>query len=134
MVWTSSDPTVATVDENGVITGKSEGTVTITAASKLDESVNATCEVTVIGSSFTIQAVGNNKGESSLFTYDLKAGKTTGKTAVTDEDGKSLPLENASLDYSGELWAQDNVADETGKGYRLYNIDPATGKATFTSP
>ncbi len=134
VVWTSSDPTVATVDENGVITGKSEGTVTITAASKLDESVNATCEVTVIGSSFTIQAVGNNKGESSLFTYDLKAGKTTGKTAVTDEDGKSLPLENASLDYSGELWAQDNVADETGKGYRLYNIDPATGKATFTSP
>lgn len=30
MVWTSSDPAVATVDENGVITGLKEGTVTTT--------------------------------------------------------------------------------------------------------
>ena len=134
MVWTSSDPTVATVDENGVVTGKTEGTVTITAASKLDESVTAACDVTVIGSSFTIRAVGSNdKGESTLFTYDLKEGKSTGKTAVTDESGKSLPVESASLDSSGKLWVQDNVADETGAGYRLYNIDPTTGKATFTS-
>lgn len=133
VVWTSSDPTVATVDENGAVTGLKEGTVTITAASKLDESVNATCTVTVIGSSFTVRAVGNSKGESSLFTYDLKAGKTTGKTAVTDESGKALPVENASLDSTGKLWVQDNVADEAGAGYRLYKIDPATGKAIFTS-
>ena len=135
MVWTSSDPTVATVDENGVVTGKTEGTVTITAASKLDESVTAACDVAVIGSSFTIRAVGSNdKGESTLFTYDLKAGKASGKTAVTDESGKALPVESASLDSSGKLWVQDNVTDEEGNGYRLYNIDPATGKATFTSP
>ncbi len=60
---------MATVDENGVVTGKTEGAVTITAASKLDESVTAACDVTVIGSSFTIRAVGSNdKGESTLFT------------------------------------------------------------------
>ncbi|MGM9641003.1 MAG: S8 family serine peptidase [Faecousia sp.] len=134
VVWTSSDPAVAAVDENGTITGLKEGTVTITAASKLDASINATCTVTVIGSSFTIRAVGNNKGESTLFTYDLNAGKATDKIAVTDENGKALPVENASLDSTGKLWVQDNVADETGKGYRLHTIDTATGKATFISP
>ncbi|MGN1306895.1 MAG: S-layer homology domain-containing protein [Faecousia sp.] len=134
VVWTSSNPTVATVDENGTVTGLKEGTVTITAASKLDNTVSAACDITVIGSGFTIRAVGNNdKGESTLFTYDLKTGKATGQTAVTDENGKALPVESAAMDSTGKLWVQDNVADAEGNGYRLYNIDPATGKTTFTS-
>ena len=47
VIWSTSDPSVATVDENGVVTGQSVGTAVITAASRLDHSVTADCTVTI---------------------------------------------------------------------------------------
>lgn len=44
--WTSSDDSIATVDANGKVTAKAEGTVTITATSVVDNSITATCQVT----------------------------------------------------------------------------------------
>ncbi|OOM82616.1 bacterial Ig-like domain protein [Clostridium puniceum] len=46
VVWSSSDETIATVDENGNVKGITVGTVTITAQIKGSET-KATCEVTV---------------------------------------------------------------------------------------
>ena len=46
VTWESSDPAVATVDENGVVTGISEGTVTITVTSA--NGIVAVCEITVV--------------------------------------------------------------------------------------
>ena len=43
--WASSDPTIATVDNNGVVTGVSEGTCEITITSNNGKS--ATCKLTV---------------------------------------------------------------------------------------
>lgn len=45
--WTSSNTDVATVANNGTVTGVVAGSATITATSKLDSSVTATCSVTV---------------------------------------------------------------------------------------
>ena len=131
VVWTSSDPTVADVDENGCVTGVSEGTATITAASVLDESLTASCEVTVIGTGFTFQAVGTTaEGSSELFTYDLGSSTVSGSTAVTDMDGNALPVAAATMENSGIVWVQDTIADEEGSGYRLHGIDPAIGAST----
>jgi len=46
--FTSSNTTVATVDEHGVIWGKAAGTATITVADKTDPNVKATLPVTVV--------------------------------------------------------------------------------------
>ena len=46
VTWSSSDETVATVDANGVVTGVSQGTATITVTTE-DGSYTATCTVTV---------------------------------------------------------------------------------------
>lgn len=46
VTWSSSDPTVVTVDENGVITGVSEGTAIITVTSN-ENGVTAACLITV---------------------------------------------------------------------------------------
>ena len=46
LTWTSSDPTVVTVDPDGTIHYKKDGTVTITAKSNSNPDVTATCEVT----------------------------------------------------------------------------------------
>ena len=48
--WTSSDETIATVDENGVVTGVSAGTVTITVtATDGTNTLSASCTVVVYG-------------------------------------------------------------------------------------
>lgn len=46
ITWTSSDPSVATVNENGFVTGVSKGTTTITAVSN-NSSVSDTANITV---------------------------------------------------------------------------------------
>ncbi|GEM_PF-516315 len=48
IVWSSSNPEVATVDSNGVVVGLKAGKTTITASSKVDASIKAECTVTVL--------------------------------------------------------------------------------------
>lgn len=47
VIWSSSDPTIATVSEDGVVTGVAPGKVTITATAADGSGVTATCTVTV---------------------------------------------------------------------------------------
>ena len=47
LTWTTSNPAIATVD-GGVVTPVAPGTVTITAKLTSDNSISATCEVTVV--------------------------------------------------------------------------------------
>ncbi|OJU51620.1 MAG: hypothetical protein BGN96_07850 [Bacteroidales bacterium 45-6] len=47
VTWSSSDPNIASVDNNGVITAKSVGSAKITATSTQDASLKTTCDVTV---------------------------------------------------------------------------------------
>jgi len=47
VTWASSDETIATVDENGVVKGIAEGTATITAISKYNSELTATHEIEV---------------------------------------------------------------------------------------
>ena len=48
VTWTSSDDTVATVDENGVVTAVAGGTATITATSVANADISATCDIKVL--------------------------------------------------------------------------------------
>lgn len=47
VVWSSSDENIAVVDENGNVTAKANGTVTITAASAVNAELTASCEITI---------------------------------------------------------------------------------------
>ena len=62
VVWSSSDESVATVDANGTVTGKKEGTATITAKT-VSGGKTATCKITVKGSAVTVSL---NRSEIAL--------------------------------------------------------------------
>jgi uncharacterized repeat protein (TIGR02543 family) len=49
VIWVSSNPSVLTVDQNGLVTGVSEGVANITAYAFLDHSVNDTIAITGLG-------------------------------------------------------------------------------------
>ena len=53
VTWTSSDPSVASVDKNGLVTAVAVGNATITASTTDGTDLKATCEVTVIREDLT---------------------------------------------------------------------------------
>ncbi|MBQ8316848.1 MAG: Ig-like domain-containing protein [Lachnospiraceae bacterium] len=69
LIWTSSDEKIATVDQNGKVTGIKRGTVTITATSKDNTDVKAECKVTVSSDNIDISKI-----ELSASNIDLKVG------------------------------------------------------------
>lgn len=70
VTWSSSNPSVATVDPYGVVTGVGEGTADITATSE-DGGFTATCTVTVTKSPTKLTGI-----ELSSNSYTVKVGKS----------------------------------------------------------
>ncbi|MCQ2607057.1 MAG: glycosyl hydrolase family 8 [Bacteroidales bacterium] len=103
VVWTSSKPAVATVDESGKVTAVAAGSAIITAASAEDAYTKATCTIDVVddaalsaelalaNSTYASAKEGTNIGE-------YKAGsKTTFKSAI---DAAQLVMDNVSATQS----------------------------------
>ena len=57
--WSSSDTTVATVDDSGVVTLLDNGTVTITATSTDRPEVSSSVRLTITGGTVTVDLNGN---------------------------------------------------------------------------
>ena len=78
VTWKSSDETVATVTEDGIVTGVTPGTATITCTSNVT-GLSATCQVTVTASSGTRSLSGDDDettgvdvlGEGEIKPYDV---------------------------------------------------------------
>lgn len=115
VVWTSSKPTVATVDENGNITALAAGTTEITATAG---SVSAVCKVTVEG-------VKVSKVELNKTSVSLKAGETEQLTATVTPD-------NATDKTVTWTSSKPTVAavDENGK---ITAVAPGTATITATA-
>ena len=64
VTWTSSAPSVASVDENGWVKAVGEGTATITATVTSDPTLTATCEVSV--SEWTVESLTLDVDEETI--------------------------------------------------------------------
>ena len=81
VTWKSSNENVATVDQNGVVTSKASGSVTITATATDGSNVSGTCEVTVTQpwKSFELgDYVVRTSGGDIEFASELNAAKSKG--------------------------------------------------------
>lgn len=103
--WSSSDDSIASVDENGTVTSHKTGTVTITATSKAQKGVSGVCtvkvyklaeKVTLNSSSVTLKKGGTYKLSAVVSPED-----TTDKTVSWSSSDSKI----ATVDASGKLTA-----------------------------
>ena len=126
VTWTSADPEIATVDSNGVVTGVSAGETVITAASKLDPTMTAACNVTVDALNVTLKgALQDREGNPMLFSWNME-------TDNTWVPGLALSSSLAAVAYdqvTDRLYLQDAVDGS----WFMHQVDLTTGQDTGKS-
>ncbi len=85
LVWTVSDKNLAAIDKNGVLTAKNNGTVTVTATSRYDETVKNTIEIAISGQT-TPYTVTYDANTTDTVT-DLPKPNTFAKNTFVFDDG-----------------------------------------------
>lgn len=107
VTWTSSDETVATVDEYGTVTAVAPGIATITAKAG---DMTATCSVTVKKILIPVESITINKheliityGETGKLTATVFPGNADDKTVAWSSDDPSI----ATVDSDGNVTAID---------------------------
>lgn len=88
--WRSDDTAVAMVDGKGLVTGIGVGTCNITCYAKADESVSASCAVTVAAQTNILRGVKLNDG-----VLDYESGQTAGSD--TDVYTDLAPVDDSNL-------------------------------------
>lgn len=108
LAWTSSNPSVATVNSTGLVTAKTEGTATIRAITTDGSGLSATCDITVIHQVVPVSNIAINPTNADLFE-----GETIQLSAVVtpeNADDKSVTWNSsdatiASVDQTGLVTA-----------------------------
>lgn len=114
VIWSSSDETIATVNSNGVVTGKKEGTVAISCTT-VDGGYIANCNVTVV---ISAQAVTLNRE-----SVNLQAGQNIALFATVTPSTAT----NKAVTWS----SSDERVVKVNENGTVYAI--AGGKATVTA-
>ncbi|WP_099469305.1 Ig-like domain-containing protein [Konateibacter massiliensis] len=112
VTWSSSNTKVATVDQNGKVTGKAYGTAVIKAASVSNPSITASCSVTV----------------GYKITYSLNKGANNSKNPAAYYKQKVTLSEPTRKGYLFKGWYTDSkfktkitsISKSSTKNYKLY--------------
>lgn len=112
VTWSSSNPSIATVDSNGKVTAIKEGVATITATTN-DGGLKATCTVTVVDSTVDVHRFYNPISGEHLFTSN---------------DGERSYLTAIGWNYEGVAWTAPYSSNRPV--YRVFN--PYTGEHHYT--
>lgn len=95
VTWSSSDESVATVDNAGKVTGKKLGSAVITATSQ-DGNRKATCTVTV-----TEKSSNNNNNDNNSNNNNASNNGTTNKGSSSTTNGKDNTVAKGKLPQTG---------------------------------
>ena len=123
VLWTSSDSSIVSVDENGVLRGVSYGNVTVTATASDGSNVYASAQITV-GNAIESLRIEDN-GVTSV-----PAGKTLLLGAVINDNLESKIAANSDVVWSVEAGSGFATINSTGT---LTAIKEGTVKVTLTA-
>lgn len=116
VTWSSNNETVATVDNNGKVTAKADGTATITVTT-VDGNYQATCDVTVTPKTVLVSSI------QVQDTASLYVGNTAKLTATVTPTTATNPA---------VTWSSNNQEDATVGADGTVTAKTA-GKATITA-
>ena len=112
VIWSSSSPVVASVDENGKVTGKSEGTANIMATTE-DGGITVSCRVTVTqNSSIDDESVESVVLDLQAMKLEIGASRTLQATVLPENainknvKWTSNNTEVATVDQNGKVTAK----------------------------
>ena len=122
VTWSSSDESIATVDENGKVTAIKEGSVTVTAKTADGTNLTATCAVNVItnNESITVESEKDKLALNSEFTTDIVL-----------HNVKNIYAEDFTVAYDKDLF--EYVGYEDVEGLKVFKEikDTDNGKLRF---
>ena len=119
VTWTSDNEAVAIVDDNGLVTGVTEGTAIITATSALDPTKSDSCEVTVKFINKELSGiVWDENGEVWFADFNLNSLPNYEKLNASN---LRLALSSAAYDENGVLYAAD--LDSSDLVSNLYTVN-----------
>ena len=140
--YASSNTSVATVSNSGLITAHAAGTATITASSpqtSIYNAATATVSVTVVAATDpdpdpTPSGSGKRLSETKLSSYilDIKAGSVAGTYTISyGKDDLKVNVTSITLKYSG-IENSDGIAFHSGWDWYRYVTDPGVSEDTVT--
>ncbi len=147
VTWSSSNPSVATVDNTGKVLGMSAGNTTITVTTD-DGEKTATCNVTVITPVVNVESVGLNTnslslspGEASQLTAIVNPINATNKKVNWSSSNPAVATVDSTGKVSGLTAGGATITAETEDGARKITcnvtvkpLDTVINKSTSLSP
>ena len=128
VTWTSSDESVVTVDQDGLVTSVAadDATAVVTATSTYDPTKSDSCEITVKFIEQELNGiVWDENGEVWFSEFNTK---TLPDYTKLNDSNMRLALASAAYDENGTLYAAS--FDSSDMVSTLYTVDPATWEAT----
>lgn len=130
VTWSSSNNSVATVDANGLVTFKKDGTVTITATSVADPT--KTCQITLTCETPVINVTGITLDHTEL-TLDLVENPTAElNAAVAPENASNKDFTWSTSDGSIVYVDQDGNVSALAEGTATITVTTEDGNKTAT--
>lgn len=113
VTWSSSNTSIATVSDSGVVKGVKAGTATITAKANDNSGKSATCTITVTGSSSTVNVTGVTLNKAALSLVEGNSEQLTATIAPANASNKNVSWTSsdtkvATVDLNGKVTAVKN--------------------------
>ncbi len=127
VTWSTSDETVVTVNENGILTGVGNGTATVTATTNAKdaqgESLTAECTVTVETLSVDLNGIVWDE-DGAVYWSAFNSADTKNYTKLSEAQGpKFMSAVSVGDKLIGATYDTSQMSD-------LYLVDPASGYAS----
>ncbi len=121
LIYTTSDSSVAVVDETGMVTAVGDGEAVITVCCPVDPDAVRTCNVTVTTADATVKGILRDAdGKAKLFTWDLK-NHDTWTEGIEIDTGFIASAYNPQQDVF-------YVMNDTVNEWNIHVVDAGTGK------